>query len=200
MGHTGKGAAGPGAGTEGDAADVRSALESFQDGYTRRDVTALDRFMELFVTDDAPELVGTEAVEPGDLDWGVDHSGVRAVIEWDWRFWWDVRLDVQAARIHVHDDVAWLSAPGKLEQCERARAGTRAFVEQTLTSELHETLDDRRRAPEDRLAELAVRSLARVRDYHLPEGTGRPFTFTAVLVRDAGGWRFQTIHFSVAAE
>jgi len=41
---------------------------------------------------------------------------------------------------------------------------------------------------------------ARARDYHLPEGTGRRCTFTVVLLRQTTGWRFQTIHFSVAAE
>lgn len=180
--------------------DVRQVLRRFQEGYARRDPATLDAFMDLFVVAEEPELVGTEAVVPGDADWGVDRAGVRAVIEWDWRFWWNVRLDVDAARIRLRGDVAWLSAPGLLLQCEQARLGLRREVDLRTTGELEQVLRDADRPAEARLADVALRSLARVRDYHLPPGAGRPFTFTAVLVRADGSWRFHTIQFSIAAE
>lgn len=179
---------------------VRAVLRRFQDGYTRRDVGALDEFMDLFVTGDEPELVGTEAVNPGDADWGIDRAGVRAVIEWDWRYWWHVRLDVDAARIRTRGDLAWLSAPGLLLQCEQARRGLRREVDAMTMAQLDEALHDSDRPAEARLADVALRSLARVRDYHLPPGEGRRFTFTAVLVLADAGWRFHTIQFSIAAE
>jgi hypothetical protein len=34
-----------------DQVNVRSTLQKFQDGYTARDVTKLDEFMQLFVLD-----------------------------------------------------------------------------------------------------------------------------------------------------
>ena len=37
---------------------VRSALQKFQDGYTARDVTKLDEFVQLFVQDNSIEMIG----------------------------------------------------------------------------------------------------------------------------------------------
>ena len=45
---------------------VRTLLAKFQEGYTRRDQSHLDEFMGLFVTGKELEVIGTNAVEPGE--------------------------------------------------------------------------------------------------------------------------------------
>ena len=41
--------------------EVSSTLQKFQDGYTARDVTKLDDFMQLFVQDESIEMIGVGA-------------------------------------------------------------------------------------------------------------------------------------------
>ena len=42
--------------------DVRSALEKFQEGYTRRKLEELDSFMELFAAEADIEMIGTGGI------------------------------------------------------------------------------------------------------------------------------------------
>jgi hypothetical protein len=44
-------------------AEIRTLLQQFQDGYTRRDRHQLDAFMALFTAE--AEVIGTNGIEPG---------------------------------------------------------------------------------------------------------------------------------------
>ncbi len=97
-----------------EAEAVRSALQKFQDGYTARDVTQVDSFMELFIKSDEIELVGVGATKRGGDEWFQGWQAIREIVEGDWTYWGDVRLDVAGAKITVAGDVAWLSTCGDL--------------------------------------------------------------------------------------
>ena len=45
--------------------EVRSTLQKFQDGYSARDASQIEAFMELFVKSDEIELVGVGATKRG---------------------------------------------------------------------------------------------------------------------------------------
>lgn len=47
--------------------EIRLLLHKFQDGYTHRDVSQLDAFMDLFTPD--TEVIGTNGVKPGVEEW-----------------------------------------------------------------------------------------------------------------------------------
>jgi len=188
-----------GAGDTG-AAEVRAALAGLQDAYRRRDLAALDDYLETYVPGDEAEMLGTEAAHPADFDWGRGRAGVRAITEWDWRYWYEVELDVAGARVTVRGDVAWVTAAGVLVQSERSRAGLRCWVEETALGGVRAALADESRPLEQRLADGASGAAARLREIEAPAGHRRPFTFSAVLVRDDARWRFHTTHWSLAAE
>jgi hypothetical protein len=97
---------------------VRSALQKFQDGYTARDVTRLDDFMQLFVQDDAIEMIGIGASKRAAGEWFEGVSRIREIVESDWKYWGDVKLDVEGANINLLGDVAWLSTTGTVTQTE----------------------------------------------------------------------------------
>ena len=64
---------------------VRTALQRFQDGYTQRDLAALDAFMSLFRSEPDIHVIGTSAVTMANEEWCVGPSAVRALIAADWQ-------------------------------------------------------------------------------------------------------------------
>ena len=101
--------------TEGQ---VRDTLQRFQEGYTKRDMSRLGEFMQLFAHEGDPELIGIGASVRGGNEWFEGPDAIREIIESDWTYWGDVWIDVEGARISVLDDVAWLSTAGKLTQTD----------------------------------------------------------------------------------
>src|SRR5271156_631614 len=98
---------------KGDAqTQVRTAvlvsLKAFQSGYLKRDPAALPAFMEqLFPKDQDILVLGTDSGE-----WIEGYQRVGDFIANDWRYWGDVRLDVENAMISADNDVAWLTTLG----------------------------------------------------------------------------------------
>ena len=87
---------------------VRAALQKFQDGYTPRDVSKLDEFMQLFVQDDSIEMISVGASKRAANEWFEGLSRIREIVENDWMYWGDVRFDVEGAKITVQGEAAWL--------------------------------------------------------------------------------------------
>jgi len=81
--------------------EVRTILAKFQEGYTRRDPSHLDEFMELFVAGKELEVIGANAVEPGAGEWCRGQKAVRELVSGDWEHWGVVEFDVEGAHINV---------------------------------------------------------------------------------------------------
>src|SRR5512139_1165928 len=94
--------------------EIRSLMQAFQDGYTRRDVSQADAFMELF-TEDA-EVIGTNGVRPGTGEWYMDRASARELVAGDWEGWGDVRLDLDSLSIHSRGEVGWIAASATVTQ------------------------------------------------------------------------------------
>jgi SnoaL-like domain len=93
---------------ESSRAEVLRALRAFQEGYTRRDVDDIGRFMERLFQGRKDDLfLGTDAGE-----WNRGYDDIAEIIRRDWRGWGDVRLDVEDSTISAAGDVAWLATPG----------------------------------------------------------------------------------------
>lgn len=183
-----------------DADAVRAVLRRYQALYRARDAERLDEAMDLFAPGGEPEMVGTEAATRGDADWAVGREAVRAITEWDWRFWGEVELDVDGTRVTVEGDAAWVTLAGALVQSERAREGTREFVRHTSLRQLQAALADESRTLDQRLADVAHIAGARARDLQAPLGNRRALTLTAALVRRDGVWLLHTTHWALSAE
>ena len=88
--------------------EILVPLRTFQDGYSKRDPSILPTFMEeLFPKDRDILLLGTDQGE-----WIEGYERVAEFIGNDWRYWGDVRLDVEHAAIFTVSDVAWVSTLG----------------------------------------------------------------------------------------
>ncbi|MCP4165918.1 MAG: nuclear transport factor 2 family protein [Chloroflexi bacterium] len=176
-----------------DIDDVRTLLQKFQEGYIARNPENLPWFMDLFGPDDTLEVIGTNAVTPGDDEWCRGRAATQALIESDWRYWGDIRFDVAGANIATQGEVAWLSTTGTVTDVipySDRYEGYLAYVADTLEEEgvkPKEAMLDIIRLGNDILAGL-----------QLPERCVWPFRFTAVAVKSGGVWRFQQMQYSFA--
>lgn len=167
---------------------ILDLLHAFQEGYTRRDLAHVDAFMELFLPD--AEVIGTNGVKPGCNEWYTTRTAARDLVIGDWEGWGDLRLDLESASIHAHDAVGWIAATATVSQTIGAEnyadylARVREFID---TSPL----------PAEQKLHYILRGGANT-VYELRRGAHFvwPLRLTAVVVRQADGWKFAQVNFS----
>lgn len=174
-------------------AQVRALLQQFQDGYAARDPARLDAFMELFVPTEELEIIGTNAVEPGQGEWCQGRDAARALVAGDWKHWGDVRFDVAGARIWIRGDVAWSATTGTVTDTIPVEDRTTGYLEF-----VQDILNDQGMPTAAKLREIVQLGNVIVLGLPLPEIYVWPFRFTAVAVRDGQRWRFHQMQFSFA--
>jgi uncharacterized damage-inducible protein DinB len=173
------------------AADqVRLVLQQFQDGYTRRDVATVDEFMQWFAADEL-EVIGTNGVKPGVDEWYVDKAGARELVKGDWEGWGDVRLDVAGAHIQVRGDVAWLATAATVSTTIQADENFQSYLQR-----IKDVIDQEGPSAEVKLLDILRGGSNTLYELRRGEQFVWPLRFTAVLVRQVDGWRFQQMQFS----
>ncbi len=168
--------------------EIRSLLQAFQDGYTRRDLTQVDSFMELFTPD--AEVIGTNGVKPGVDEWYTNRASARELVEGDWAGWGDLRLDLDSASIRVNGSAGWIASSATVTQMigEENYASFLEFIKEFLeTSKL----------PAEQKLHYILRGGANT-VYELRRGEKFVWAlrFTAVVVHEVDGWKFAQVNFS----
>jgi hypothetical protein len=174
-----------------DIEQVRRVLQQFQDGYTRRDVTHVDEFMQLFADDTGLEVIGTNGVQPGVDEWYVDKAGARGLVKGDWEGWGDLRLDVAGAQIQARGEVAWLATPATVSMIIREDENIQSYLQS-----IKDVIDQAGPSAEEKLLDILRGGSNTLYEFRRGEQFVWPLRFTAVLVRQAGDWRFQQMQFS----
>jgi len=169
-------------------AEIRSLLQTFQDGYTRRDVTLVDSFMELFTAD--TEVIGTNGVKPGVDEWYMDRASARELVEGDWEGWGDLRLDLDTMSIHSRGDVGWVAASATVTKIIGAE--NYAFYLEFVKT----FIDDPKLSAEQKLLHILRGGTNTVYELRRGEKFVWALRFTAVVVREADGWKFAQMNFS----
>ena len=168
--------------------EIQLLLQAFQDGYTHRDLTQVDTYMELFTHE--AEVIGTNGVKPGLDEWYTSRAAARELVHGDWEGWGDFRLDLDSVSIHSLGEVGWLAAT--------------ATVTQTIGEENYASYLDFVKEYLERPGLSAEQKL----NYILRGGTNTiyelrrgkkfiwPLRLTAVVVRQPEGWKFAQMNFS----
>ena len=180
---------------ENDLTCVRSALQKFQDGYAARDTGKLDEFMQLFVQDESIEMIGIGASKRTENEWFERLERVRSIIEGDWKYWGDVKFDVAGAKITVKNDAAWLSTTGTVTQTKAFDTAIQFHLDDMKAISGKEEL-----SADEKLMEVTHYGMRRLRERVKGLGHSWLFTFTAVLVRVEGDWRFHTLHWAMPVD
>jgi ketosteroid isomerase-like protein len=168
--------------------EIRLLMQTFQDGYTRRDLSRTDSFMELFAED--AEVIGTNGVKPGVDEWYMDRASARELVAGDWEGWGDLRLDLHSMSVHSRGDVGWVAASATVTKVigEENYASYLEFVKNLIeNSEL---------SPEQKLLHILRGGTNTVYELRRGEKFVWALRFTAVVVREAEGWKFAQMNFS----
>jgi len=175
--------------------EVSSILQKFQNGYTARDVTKLDEFMQLFVQDESIEMIGVGASKRAANEWFEGLARIREIVEGDWMYWGDVKLDVAGAKITVQGEVAWLSTTGTVTQTQAFDTAIELHI-----NDMKAIFDRTDLTADQKLMEATHYGIRRM--YERSKGLGHswPFTFTAVFMKIGDAWRFHTIHWSMPVD
>jgi hypothetical protein len=168
--------------------EIRLLLQTFQDGYFRRDVSQTDAFMQWFTTE--AEVIGTNGVRPGVDEWYMDRASARELVEGDWEGWGDLRLDLDAMSIHARGEVGWVAAPATVTKIigEENYASYLEFVKNLID---HSDL-----SPEQTLLHILRGGTNTVYEMRRGEKFVWALRFTAVVVREEDGWKFAQMNFS----
>jgi len=171
---------------------VRAVLARFQQGYSQRDLNALDAFMELFDPDAALEVIGTGATTPqAGGEWCLGLAAVRTLVYNDWKYWGDLELDVAGARIRVRGEVAWLATSGVVRDHISADECYHNFADYIRWVNEQKDMDERAR-----LLGIVREGANMLVEAQRGENFTWPIRFAAVLVLQGEHWRFQQMHFS----
>lgn len=168
--------------------EIRALLQQFQEGYTRRDLSAVDAFMELFTPD--CDVIGTNGYRPGQEEWYLDCASARELVEGDWRGWGDVRLHLAAATIKVKENVGWVAVPATVS----TRIGEEGY--ENYLQFMKEYLDKPDLSAEQKLLFLLRGGTNTVFELRQGEHFVWPLRLTAVVVHEGESWRFAQMNFS----
>lgn len=168
--------------------EIRQLLQKFQDGYTHRDLMQVDAFMDLFTADS--EVIGTNGVKPGVDEWYMDRASARELVAGDWEGWGDLRLDLGSMSVHSRGDVGWVAAHATVTKVIGAEnyASYLEFVKSFI--------DDPNLSAEQKLLHILRGGTNTVYELRRGEKFVWALRFTAVVVREADGWKFAQMNFS----
>lgn len=90
--------------------EIIGQLNKFQNGYTNRDTSQVDTFMESLYSRENVLILGTS---PGEVFSGYDRA--TRLVRTDWESWGDCRFMIDSANISAAGDVAWFATKGYVE-------------------------------------------------------------------------------------
>lgn len=168
--------------------EIRLLLQAFQDGYTRRDMSAADAFMELFTPD--AQVIGTNGIKPGTGEWYTTRAAAGELVRGDWKGWGDLRLDLETAAIQAQGDVGWIAAYATVTEIIGAE-NYGAYLEYVM-----KLIESSGLTAEQKLRDILRGGTNTVYELERGETFIWPLRWTAVVVRENNRWRFSQMHFS----
>lgn len=90
--------------------EIVSQLNKFQDGYSKRDISLIDTFMQSLYSRESILILGTM---PGEIFIGYERA--RYLVKSDWESWGDCRFIIDSANISSIGNTAWFSTRGYVQ-------------------------------------------------------------------------------------
>jgi hypothetical protein len=90
--------------------EIIDQLNKFQEGYSLRDTSLVDTFMESLYSRENVLILGTM---PGEVFIGYDRAS--SLVKSDWESWGDCKFNADSANISSVGDIAWFSTRGYVE-------------------------------------------------------------------------------------
>lgn len=169
-----------------DSKEIRKVLGVFQEGYTKRDLNYINEYMKrVFLLNEDLVVIGTDAEE---LCLGV--NAVRGIIESDWKYWGNFKLNVEDAIISVKGDVAYFSTKAILNRI----VPTEQILEWTCNIAKYVLESEER--PKRKLMKVLCDSLDLLYENERGDIFITPMRFSGVLVKKDEKWLIQHVQYS----
>lgn len=171
---------------------IKAVIQYFQDGYRLRDVDTVDRFMNLFCEDGRLEIIGTDAFIKGQGEWCLNRAALKKLVVGDWQGWGDLRLDTEDLTIHVKGEAAWFAATGTVSRSIEPDQSYRNFL-----GYMKWVTENEPEIPvKEKLLDMLRGGITTLANAEMGATYIWPLRLTAVLVKEAGRWRFCQMTFS----
>lgn len=85
--------------------EIIEVLQKFQEGYTKRDTSLIDGFLEMFSDDIVYMGIASHEFFKG-------KESVRKLTLWDWQKWFDLKVPVSEENIRIDNEAAWFETIG----------------------------------------------------------------------------------------
>lgn len=166
--------------------EVRKVLQKFQEGYAKRDINLIGSYMEdLFSKESDALIVGT-----ADSEWCLGIEEMKEIIQSDWKYWGDLKLDIDGAIVSSYGDVAWLTTEGVVCSISSEDKMYNKYVEKIKDNLVNDV------SSKDKLIDTLKSISICLYEINLGEEVIRPIRFSAILINNDGRWKFHNIHFS----
>jgi hypothetical protein len=185
----------------GDAGEVYSLLEKFQEGYLHRDVSKLEAWVdELFDTD--VHIIGTHAKFPGTGEWRNGREAALHLFGSDWRNWGDVKFYLEEADISVEGPAAWV---GLFATVIRKPGMGRLYrdaetIQRTMVNVMKAKLDQEDWSALKKLYEVLHDVGFALAEYERDPEFIWPIQISLGLIKKQGRWLLKQIHFAHPSE
>ena len=123
-------------------------------------------------------------------EWYVDRASARELVEGDWQDWGDLRLDLDSMSIHSRGDVGWVAASATVTKT----IGAENY--QSYLDFIKNYIEDSKLTAEQKLLNILRGGTNTVYELRRGEKFIWALRFTAVVVREADGWKFAQMNFS----
>jgi hypothetical protein len=90
--------------------NVLKTLRILQDGYTKRDVSDIDKCVEKTFSTHNVLILGTN---PTEILTGKD--GAKGLLYGDWAYWGDVKLHLDGSRFDQYDNMVYMATSGEIK-------------------------------------------------------------------------------------
>ena len=129
-------------GIEKQKQEVMEVLKKFQAGYTARDVSKLNDYVNELFDPENVLIIGTSSYGPKKGEWCDDIKAVKDILTIDWKYWDDLILKVEDARVMIHENTAWVVMWGTSES-KREKKEIYDWAVDAITKKIEQSKDDK---------------------------------------------------------
>lgn len=177
--------------------EIRKVLQEFQQGYTERDTSKAEMWIDALFYDDV-EILGTYSIKPDGWEWLTGKEAAVRTFKMDWIAWGDLEANIENANIQYEDNFAWVSFEATVTRSpENSRSRTAEESAGNIFNHFKELGEaDDERTNKLKLMEAAFYANLILYQYELGEEFVWPIRITGTLQKKKGSWKFRQMHYS----
>ncbi len=176
-----------------DVAGVMETLKRMHDGYVKRDVSQIDAWVDDMFTGDVRIIGTSNAMYPGQGEWGGGKAMARKVFASDWKYWGDLKIYYEQAQITVRGNHAWVAMAAIIRKTGKEAPSFARSVQR-----IKEITEKKDMADTLKLKNVIYDAALLLYQFEQGSELNWPIRITAGLVREKGKWLIAQTHFSYA--